>query len=179
MRSEIPLIIRRFYAYAAEEGLEIREPLYLDGYERAFLHSAQELAASFERIKIFACPEHLADEKKPVIMARIICLPEFLKAMKVQEETELDCSFAVIDPIIHENSRVWRLTSPAGEEQLHVRETEDSEGILTVDALTEFLFGRIDTDELSDRKGVVMTEHLSEELQKITKLTKIFLNEVV
>ena len=168
-----------FYAYAAEEGLEIREPLYLDGYERAFLHSAQELAASFERIKIFACPDHLADEKKPVIMARIICLPELVKAMKVQEEAELDCSFAVIDPIIHENSRVWWLTSPAGEEQLHVRETEDSEGILTVDALTEFLFGRIDTDELSDREGVVMTEHLSEELQKITKLTKIFLNEVV
>ena len=106
-------------------------------------------------------------------------LPELLKAMKVQEEAELDCSFAVIDPIIHENSRVWRLTSPAGEEKLHVRETEDSEGILTVDALTEFLFGRIDTDELSDREGVVMTEHLSEELQKITKLTKIFLNEVV
>lgn len=173
-----------FYAYAAEDGLEIREPLYLNGYERVFLHSAQELAASVDRsctdsIKIFACPEYLADEKKPVIMARIICLPELLKAMKVQEDAELDCSFAVIDPIIHENSRVWRLTSMAGEEQLHVRETEDSEGILTVDALTEFLFGRIDTNELSGREGVVMTEHLSEELQKITKLTKIFLNEVV
>lgn len=177
-----------FYAYAAEDGLEIREPLYLSGYEQAFLHSLQELAASVDKIgtdktngniKIFACPAHLADERKPVIMARIICLPELLKAMRVHEDEELDCSFAVIDPLIHENSRVWRITSPVGEEQLNVRETEDSEGILPVDVLTEFLFGRIDASELSDREGVVMTDHLSEELQKIIKFTKIFLNEVV
>ena len=177
-----------FYAYAAEDGLEIREPLYLDGYEQAFLHSAYELAASVDKInadknedgiKIFACPAHMADEKKPVIMARIICLRELLKAMRVHEEEELDCSFAVIDPIIHENSRVWRITSQAGEEQLNVRETEDSEGILPVDVLTEFLFGRVDAGELSGMEGVVMAEHLIKELQKIKKLTKIFLNEVV
>ena len=177
-----------FYAYAAEDGLEIREPLYLDGYEQAFLHSAYELAASVDKInadknedgiKIFACPAHMADEKKPVIMARIICLRELLKAMRVHEEEELDCSFAVIDPIIHENSRVWRITSQAGEEQLNVRETEDSEGILPVDVLTEFLFGRVDAVELSGMEGVVMAEHLIKELQKIKKLTKIFLNEVV
>ena len=99
--------------------------------------------------------------------------------MRDHEEEELDCSFAVIDSIIHENSRVWRITSQAGEEQLNVRETEDSEGILPVDVLTEFLFGRVDAVELSGMEGVVMTEHLTEELQKIKKLTKIFLNEVV
>ena len=95
------------------------------------------------------------------------------------EEEELDCSFAVIDPIIHENSRVWRIISQAGEEQLNVRETEDSEGILSIDVLTEFLFGRFDAEDLAGMEGVVMTEHLTEELQKIKKLTKIFLNEVV
>ena len=33
--------------------------------------------------------------------------------------------------------------------------------------------------KLSDDDRVVMTEHLTEELDKITKFTKIFLNEVV
>lgn len=177
-----------FYAYAAEDGIEIREPLYLPEYESAFLYSVHELAVSACRtgedkadagIKIFACPEHMADEKKPVIMARIICLRELLKAMMASEEEEMDCSFAVIDPLIHENSRVWRITSRAGEKQVDVRETEDSEGVIPVDALTEFLFGRIDTGALAEREGVVMTEHLAEELKKIIKLTKIFLNEVV
>ena len=35
-----------FYAYATEDNLEIREPLYLPGYEAAFLQSVRELAAS-------------------------------------------------------------------------------------------------------------------------------------
>ena len=75
----------------------------------------------------------------------------------------------MIDPIIHENSRVWRITSQAGEEQLNVRETEDSEGILPVDVLTEFLFGRVDAVELSGMEGVVMTEHLIKRTSKDQK----------
>lgn len=167
------------YAYAAEDGVEIREPLYLPEYEGAFLASVRELAGSAGKVKIYACPEHMAEEKKPVIMARIVCLPEFLKAMKVSEDLELDCSFAVIDPLIRQNSCVWRVTSPAGETCLNVRETEDSEGVLPVDVLTEYLFGRISIQDVSDRDGVLMTGHLAEELEKITKLTEVFLNEVV
>ena len=177
-----------FYAYAAEDNLEIREPLYLPGYEAAFLQSVRELAASADKrpkdktegtIKIFACPEYMADEKKPVIMARIICLRELLKSMRVSEEDGVDCSFAVIDPLIRENSRIWRITSCPGETRLNVCETEDSEGVLPIDVLTELLFGRIGTDELIGRENVIMPEHLAGELQKIIKLTKIFLNEVV
>lgn len=177
-----------FYAYAAEEGLEIREPLYLPGCEQAFFRSLQELADSAgknrsdknaDQIRIYACPEHMKEETKPLIMARIICLPELLKAMKVREEAEIDCSFAVIDPLIHENSRVWRLTSRMGETRINAHETEDSEGMIPIDVLTEVLFGRISIEDLSGVDGVVVTDHLAGELQKITKLTKIFLNEIV
>ena len=177
--------IKGVYAYAAEEGLEIREPLFLDGYENAFLRSVRQLAANGqpcikdEDIKIYACPENMSYGKKPVIMARIVCLPELLKAMTVPENLSVDCSFAVIDPLIRQNSCVWRVTSASGESELHARETEDSEGVLSVDLLAELLFGRIEAARLKDNNKVVMTEHLAEELDKITKLTKVFLNEVV
>ena len=41
------------------------------------------------------------------------------------------------------------------------------------------MFGRIGIQELQRREGVIMTEHLAGELEKIIKLTKVFLNEVV
>ena len=44
-------------------------------------------------------------------MARIVCLPEFLKAMIVDETETLECSFAVLDSILYKNSCVWKLTS--------------------------------------------------------------------
>ena len=177
--------IKGVYAYATEEGLEIREPLYLEGYENAFFRSVRQLAANGqsrikdEDIKIYACPEYMSCKRKPIIMARIVCLPELMRTMTVPENLSVDCSFAVIDPLIRQNSRVWRVTSAYGELKLHVRETEDSEGVLPVDLLTELLFGRVETAKLADDDRVVMTEHLTEELDKITKFTKIFLNEVV
>ncbi len=186
------------YAYAAEGTLEIREPLFLPGYEEEFLRSVGELAASVrtngrrpgeqrergsaEEIKIYACPDVIpciSREKKPLIMARIVCLPELLKMMTVSEEEEVDCSFAVIDPLIRQNSRVWRITSRKGETRLHVQETEDSEGVLPVAELTEILFGRLTPRDIKDRENVMMTERLEEELAKITKLTRVFLNEIV
>ena len=114
-----------------------------------------------------------------MIMARIVRLEELLKAMIVPEEAEVNCSFAVIDPLIRGNSRVWRITSEAGETKIHVCETEDSEGVLPVDALTEYLFGRKSIAETAEEEGVMVTDRLALELEKITKLTRIFLNEIV
>ena len=91
----------------------------------------------------------------------------------------MNCSFAVIDPLIRGNSRVWRITSEAGETKIHVCETEDSEGVLPVDALTEYLFGRKSIAETAEEEGVMVTDRLALELEKITKLTRIFLNEIV
>lgn len=182
-------ILVGLYAYAAEEGLEIREPLYLPEYESAFLSSVYELEKTVagkrndekrqEKIKIYACPEHMESEKKPAIMARIVNLKEFMGSMKVAEELDVDCCFAVIDPLIHQNSSMWRITSHAGETKLTVCETEESEGVMTVDVLTELMFGRMDTAVLSEIGGVRVTPRLAEELGKISKLTKVFLNEVV
>ena len=131
--------IKGMYAYAAEAGLEIREPLYLPGYEAACRCSVQELLGNLlnrgadgtdREAVVYACGNIGRTGRKPVIMARIVRLEELLKAMTVPEGTALNCSFAVIDPLIRGNSRVWRITSEADETKIHVRETEDSEGVL-------------------------------------------------
>lgn len=172
--------LRGYYAYADEGGLEIREPLYLDGYEEEFLRSVSELAKGrADKIPAAACPPGYAEQEKPLIMARIVSLPEFLSALSVPEDQEMSCSFAVIDPILTKNSRVWKLESGIGESAVSVRETEDSEGVIPVAELTEYLFGRIGVSELGRREGVILSPHLEEELEKITKLTRTWFNEVV
>lgn len=194
-------VLKGFYAYAAEEGLEVREPVFLPGYENEFRTSVGEMEESVkgsgqnieksgekistdagqgrDSVKVHACPPEYAFEEKPLIMARIVCLPEFLSALKVEEQLTVDCSFAVIDPIITQNSRIWRVTSGEGETELHVRETEDSEGVLPMAELTEILFGRRTIEEAKAQEGVIIPGHLGGELEKITKLKRIFFNEVV
>lgn len=174
--------ITGMYCYAAEDGLEIREPLYFPDSEELFLSSVEELKRLSGRknsVKVYACPEQFAQEKKPVIMARIVCLSEFLGALTVPEGVEVDCSFAVIDTLITQNSRIWRVTSGADERELHVRETEDSEGVIPIADLTELLFGRISPEEAGERDGAIVPDHLAAELGKIRKLTDVFLNEIV
>lgn len=180
-----------FYAYAAEDNLEVREPLLIAGCEDALIFSLQELydglkpemkeqiKVTGESIKIYGCPVRYEEKKKPLIMARIVCLREMLGALTTSEQTELDCSFAVIDPLIHENSRIWRLVSKTGETEVHVSETEDSSGMIPVAPLTEILFGRMAPAELFGSNDAVMTEKLVKELEKIEKLDQVFLNEVV
>ena len=187
--------LKGFYAYAGEEGLEIREPLFLPGYEEDFRSSAEELAdrmqegqqrdaeqhgdAGQKEILVYACPPEYADRRKPLIMARIVSLRKLLSALKVPEEESVNCSFAVIDPLITENSRVWRLTSGIGETELHVGETEDSEGVLPAADLTELIFGRAAPEELAGREGVLLTERLAGELKKIITLSGVCFNEIV
>ena len=67
----------------------------------------------------------------------------------------------------------------ARETQIRIREYEDSEGVIPVADLTEYLFGRIDISELAGREGVLMSEHLAQELEKIEKLSRVCFNEVV
>lgn len=172
-------------AYAREEATEIREPLCLDGCEEMMRAVLKDLARDGqESVPVYGdsfCDFESAGkrETKPAIMARIVCLRTFLEALKVPEGTEMSCSFAVIDPVIPRNSRVWKLESGKEEEAVHVRETEDSEGVLPVAELTELLFGRVRPGELKGREGVILSGRLEAELGKIRKLTKVFLNEVV
>ena len=177
------------FFYAREEDLEILEPVILQEKEEAFLEAVEELRREKEQVKILGCTEKMQElwgsipgvrtEEKPLIMARITHLPTFLSAMKVPEEEEIDCSFAVIDPLLQKNSGVWRIKSTFGEEKIHVIETEDSEGVFPIDALTQLLFGTVPVKEITERMDVVVTERLMKELDKINKNITVFINEIV
>lgn len=176
------------YAYAREEGLEIREPLYLEEKEEAFLASVDALREKEEKITVYGMAEELEKQEgdpsleykeQPVIMARIVHLQELFLTMKVPAESEIHCSFAVIDPILHGNSRIWKLQSEKGEEILHVSETEDSQGVLPIASLTELLFGYKTPEETAVEENVILPEKLQKELKKIQKFCPVFLNEIV
>lgn len=179
------------YAYAKEEGLEIREPLCLEGKEALLWASVDGLREPEEKVMVNGLeeiPDCLDGEKsvskgiykeKPVIMVRIVHLQELFSKMKIPSECEIHCSFAVIDPILHKNSRIWKLSSSKGEESLSVSETEDSQGVLSIAALTEILFGYKTPEEIRAEESVILTEELEEELRKLQNFCPIFLNEIV
>lgn len=60
-----------------------------------------------------------------------------------------------------------------------IQETEDSQGVLTIGALTEVLFGSRTPDEVETEEGVILTSGLKSELEKIEPLHHVFLNEVL
>lgn len=169
------------YLYACEENqVEIREPLYLPEYEEDFQKSVHMLNDGRENhVKIFAGTEEEGSKKTPVIMVRILHLETLLQAMKVKEEEDLDCSFAVLDSIIIKNSRIWRLQGGREDRAIKVYETEDSEGVLTISALASLLFGYKTIEEIRKEEDVILSERLEKELAKIQPLSKVYLNEIV
>lgn len=173
--------IKGMFAYASEENVvEIREPLYLDEYEAQFQKAVRDLRSGrVVPVKIYACRNGEHVKKVPIIMVRILHLETFLSAVKVKEGERLSCSFAVLDSIITKNSRVWKLTGGQDSRDVQVSETEDSEGVLTISALTSFLFGYKTVDEIRGEEGVIIPGQLGNELNKIQALKQTFLNEIV
>lgn len=168
------------FGYAREDGLEIREPLYLNEYAEEFKKAVHAMQRdSGESVKVYAPCEEVGEEH-PVIMARILYLPGLLSVMKVKEGEQIECSFAVIDTILTQNSRIWRICGGYDDSRkIHVQETEDSEGVLTIGALTSLLFGYKTIEEIRGEENVILPEHLAGELGKLQVLDKVFLNEIV
>lgn len=172
------------FAYAREDNLYIREPLYLKQYEKDFQKAVYRLRDKAEApAKVYAGNEGAETKKVPTIMVRILHLQTFLESLCVKEGERLNCSFAVLDPILTANSRVWKLQSVensiGADRLIQVQETEDSEGVLTISALTSLLFGYKTLKEVSQEEDVVISEKLAGELQKIQPLNQTYLNEVV
>jgi hypothetical protein len=113
-----------------------------------------------------------------MIMVRILHLETLLSVLTVKEGESLSCSFAVIDPILTGNSRIWKLCSQE-DGRIQVTETEDSQGVLTIGALTELVFGYRSAADLRKDPDVCLGRELECELEKISPLSPVFLNEIV
>ena len=66
-----------------------------------------------------------------------------------------------------------------GEELDLGAETEDSQGVLTIGALTELVFGYRSAADLRKDPDVCLGRELECELEKISPLSPVFLNEIV
>lgn len=203
------------FLYGDEDGLEIREPLYLKEYETEFWAAVGKMCEKHGQKEALVYAGISEEEKigtvefqkqKPTIMVRILHLESLLRLLKTKAGEQIDCSFAVLDSILTQNSRVWKLqSSPIGEieegedtvkeadvakevekqrssdceAKIYVRETEDSEGVLSIAALTSLLFGYKSVEEVAEDPDVFLSERLMGELKKIQPLDKIYLNEIV
>ena len=203
------------FLYGDEDGLEIREPLYLKEYETEFWAAVGKVCEKHGQKEALVYAGISEEEKigtvefqkqKPTIMVRILHLESLLRLLKTKAGEQIDCSFAVLDSILTQNSRVWKLqSSPIGESEegeeavkeadvakevekqrlsdcetkIYVRETEDSEGVLSIAALTSLLFGYKSVEEVAEEPDVFLSERLKGELTKIQPFDKIYLNEIV
>lgn len=197
------------FLYGDEDGLEIREPLYLKEYETEFWAAVGKICEKHGQKEALVYAGISEEEKigtvefqkkKPTIMVRILHLESLLRLLKTKAGEQIDCSFAVLDSILTQNSRVWKLqSSPIGEieegedtakevekqrssdckTKIYVRETEDSEGVLSIAELTSLLFGYKSVEEVAEDPDVFLSERLMGELKKIQPLDKIYLNEIV
>ena len=197
------------FLYGDEDGLEIREPLYLKEYETEFWAAVGKICEKHGQKEALVYAGISEEEKigtvefqkqKPTIMVRILHLESLLRLLKTKAGEQIDCSFAVLDSILTQNSRVWKLqSSPIGEieegedtakevekqrssdckTKIYVRETEDSEGVLSIAALTSLLFGYKSVEEVAEEPDVFLSERLKGELKKIQPFDKIYLNEIV
>ena len=203
------------FLYGDEDGLEIREPLYLKEYETEFWAAVGKVCEKHGQKEALVYAGISEEEKigtvefqkkKPTIMVRILHLESLLRLLKTKAGEQIDCSFAVLDSILTQNSRVWKLqSSPIGESEegeeavkeadvakevekqrssdcetkIYVRETEDSEGVLSIAALTSLLFGYKSVEDVAEEPDVFLSERLKGELKKIQLFDKIYLNEIV
>ena len=117
-------------------------------------------------------------EAKPKIMIRIVDVRRMLMSLKLK--SLMAVSFQITDPLIPENNRYVTMTGTEFSGlMLMDGKPETSEGILSVSALGELVFGAKTVEEISKEEGVSMSGRMASELEKIIPLSRIYLNETV
>ncbi len=130
--------------------------------------------------KITDCRGYYPGEEggKPKIMIRIVDVRRMLMALSLRSLTGV--VFCVTDPLIEENNRCLVVT---GTEHSGVMlmdgDAKNSEGTITVAALTSLLFGAKTIEEACEEEGVRMSERMKAEMEKLIPLSEICLNETV
>lgn len=118
------------------------------------------------------------EEGTPKIMARILDVRRML--MSVNLKSLMAVAFHITDPVIEENNRCVVITGTEfSGVMLMDSKPENSEGTVTIAALTSLLFGAKTVEEICEEDGVEMSERMQHELKKMIPLSKIYLNEVV
>ncbi|MEY8411924.1 GNAT family N-acetyltransferase [Lachnospiraceae bacterium 62-26] len=118
------------------------------------------------------------DNERPKIMVRIVDVRRMLMALRLRSLTGV--CFCVTDPLIRENNRCLVVTGTefSGVMLMDGKE-ENSEGTITVAALTSLIFGAGSVEDVCREEGVEMSQRMKEEVGKWIPLSGICLNEAV
>ena len=155
-----------------------------EAYYRRLIHEYESDGGSLKVYrrdgKITDCRGYYPGEEggKPKIMIRIVDVRRMLMALSLRSLTGV--VFCVTDPLIEENNRCLVVT---GTEHSGVMlmdgDAKNSEGTITVAALTSLLFGAKTIEEACEEEGVRMSERMKAEMEKLIPLSEICLNETV
>lgn len=118
------------------------------------------------------------EQKKPIIMGRIVNLFEFMKNLTAREA--LSITIKVLDPIIEENHGVWEFHFSKKTDDRYFCDRmlpgRNPELTLDIGTFTEIFMGYRKITEFS-KKG--LTGETLEKLNKINFIHKVFINEIV
>ncbi|BBF45188.1 acetyltransferase [Lachnospiraceae bacterium KM106-2] len=157
--------------FMQEEGqVEVAEAVFQHKVSISVISAA--IAKWYPEAKIgflesYSLDKQLSGEKKPMIMARIINMEQFLKVLTIDE----DCSIiiGVKDSFIKENEGNYQITFESG--MTHVMKTNDpAEIIMDIAEWTSYFFGYYE----SKREDLHLTD-----LKKIHKIKSKYINEIV
>ena len=126
----------------------------------------------------YAGEESAKDEENAKIMIRIVDVRRMLMSLRLR--SLMAVSFQVTDSLIPDNNRYITMTGTefSGLMLMEGR-PETSEGVLTIGALGELIFGAKTVEEIGQEPEVAMSERMMSELKKIIPLSRICLNEAV
>lgn len=137
------------FCYAKGDALEILEPLYYE--EKDFLKAVYLLTKN--EMEVVKCIGY-GEKEQPIIMARILHLENFLKALKLQKD--VDVYVGLEDKFIEENNGVFHIVGTV------------KDGITLVQKQENLMEG-IEKISMGDFTKAVFEKYLP----------KVFLNEVV
>lgn len=123
-------------------------------------------------------PDYKEGEADPKIMVRLVDVRRMLMSLSLESLTAV--CFHITDPMIEANNQCVVLT---GTEFSGVMLMEgkpvNSEGTIPVASLANLIFGARTVEQVCKEEGVIMSERMKKEMNKIIPLSKIYLNEVV
>lgn len=128
-----------------------------------------------KRVHLDVANPELIDSK---FMVRILNVEKLLS--HVTATGSLSLYFCLTDEYVEENEGIYILTTTKDYALQVSRNNQEETGeILTIAALTGFLFGKIKANELHLQNGVSITKGMEEELLKIIPFSRIRFDEVV
>ena len=126
---------------------------------------------------------------EPVIMARVVDVQRLLSLLRT-DGAEVLFIIRIVDPLLEQNQGLWECRISSTEAQIHKRGDgqERIEGSrspvwsITAENLIPWIFGYKPTKEcfcLDKETTSEVSEHFFNQLEKLTLLSKVFINEIV